>query len=708
MIRVCIDFETRSACDLKKHGAYVYAEDPTTKPLMLAMKWSDEREPSLVLDLETWDPASVQRMLNRADIIEAHNMAFEHAIWTGVCVPRYGWPRLPIEKLRCSAAKAAMHSLPRNLEGACAALHLPYQKDMEGHRLMLKMCKPRKPRKGEPDWNPDDEFGFYWHEDPEDLERLGEYCMKDVLAEECLSDALRDLPDAELEIWRMDHAINLRGIRADIDSCRSMIEFVGEHESRLLKRIGELTNGAVKTARQVDALKDVLRVLGVDLPDLAAETVAEALKRTDLNGKAKELLEIRRSLGRSSVAKYQSIIDRASEDGRVRGSMLYHGAGTGRWAGAGIQPHNFPSRIKVDGRPETILETVRLGGYAYFQDIYDIDPMAAAAVVTRSVLTAADGKDLVVADLSAIEGRMLAWLAGEETELEAYRQNRDPYITAASMILGKPYDQITKDERQSPGKISVLACGYNGSANAVRKFKGDAPIRARLQGYDLSPKELEKEIDLEIIDSIVKPWRQVHPKTVAFWKALEEACFNALRDRGTAYSARAVGFKVQDNFLLCRLPSGRLLFYYDPKLRYGVVYFHDELGMLRDGDPRLDEVEENGRTVRYNATMQEKTEITYMTVHSMTKKWLRTNTYGGKLAENICQAASRDILANGMKLVERAGYPVVLTVHDEIISEVAEDFGSVEEFESLMCAVPEWAAGLPLKAEGFRAKRYRK
>lgn len=657
-MKLTFDFETRSACNIKKHGAWVYAEHPTTRVLCLAYKW--ERQPPAI-----WTPGMplvpLFDAIGRADIIEAHNASFEYAIWTNVCEKRYGWPALPVEKLRCSAAKASMHALPRSLEDACQALGLHVQKDMEGHRLMMRMCRPRKPRKGEPEINSDDPYGLYWHEDPADLARLYLYCKNDTIAEETLSDALRDLPPKELQIWQLDQIINARGIQADLDAVESMLDMVAEHEARLLAQLSKLTFGRVRTAKQVEQLRGYLRGLGVDLPDLAAATVKEAVQRKGLSDEARELLGIRRSLGRSSSAKYQAILDRASGDGRVRGALLYHGAGTGRWSGAGIQPQNFPSRIKTSADPEEMLNAILVGGLDLHNALYDDDPMATAGAVTRSVLTAREGHDLIAADYSAIEGRGLAWLAGEETELEVYRSDQDVYIAAAAMILHKPYAAVTKTERQSPGKVATLACGYGGSVGAVRNFGGEGMT------------------DEQIKEQIVYPWRAAHPMTVVFWRELEDACMSAVANPGMVFSARAILFRVQTPFLLCRLPSGRLLYYYDPDIRP----VETSWGEIRDS-------------------------VTYMTVDSLTKKWIRTNTYGGKLAENVTQALCRDLMAEAMLRVEREGYPIVLTVHDELVCEVPENFGSVQELTELMCILPPWAPGFPVKATGFRSKRYKK
>ena len=657
-MKLTIDFESRSACDLKKQGAWVYSEHPTTDVLCMAYKEHGNPDCRVISSKNMRHEGYhrvIATLIDQATTIEAHNAHFELAIWTNVCVKKYGWPPLPLHKLRCSAAKASMHALPRSLEQACMALGLPVQKDMEGYKLMMRMCKPRKPRKDE------DPNGLYWNEDPADLERLYQYCMHDVEAEEALSNALSDLPEKELAIWQLDTIINMRGIQADLEGCRAMLDMVGEHEARLLKQLNQLTRGAVKTAKQLEAMRGYLRGLGVDLPDLSAATVKAALKKENINGDARAILEIRRSLGRSSSAKYQSIQDRASADGRVRGATLYHGAGTGRWSGAGIQPQNFPSRIKVSADPESILKCINLGGWALFNALYDDDPMSAAGAVTRSCLTSATGKDLVVADYSAIEGRGLAWLAGEETELANYRSGLDVYITNAAMILHKPYEAITKEERQSPGKVSVLACGYGGSVNAVRKFGGEGMS------------------DEEIKEQIVNPWRNAHPMTVAFWRGLEEACMGAVANPGMVVGFRSVEFRVRKNFLMCRLPSGRILYYYDPDIRPCLTSW----GEWKDS-------------------------VTYMTVDGMTKKWVRTNTYGGKLAENVTQAICRDLMAEAMLRLEAAGYPIVLTVHDEIVTEVPEGFGSVAELEKIMCVVPKWASGFPISAAGWRGKRYKK
>jgi DNA polymerase bacteriophage-type len=656
MTRVTIDYESRSACDLKSRGSWVYSEHPTTDILCLGYKF--EGQPAGVLapgeDNSSVSGHILDAILDATEIW-AHNAFFEYSIWTNVAVKKYGWPSLPVEKLRCSAAVAAQHALPRSLAGACAALGLPIQKDQEGAKVMMRLCKPARQRADQGTL-----MDLTWNENPADLARLYEYCKRDVEAEEALLLALRPLPVKELEIWQLDQTINRRGIQADLAGAAAMLGMVEEHEAILLARLARLTHGLVKTGKQTEALRAYLRGLGVDLPDLAAATVKEALAGP-MTQTARDILEIRQSLARSSSAKYQAIINRASADGRVRDSQVYHGAQTGRFSGSGIQPHNFPSRIKTTAKPEEMLGVVSCGGLDLFGALYEDDPMAAAGATTRSVLTAAPGHDLIAADYSAIEGRGLAWLAGEETELEIYRAGRDIYVETAASILGKRADQVTKEERNKIGKTATLACGYQGSVGAVRKFGGDGLT------------------DDEIKQTIVYPWREAHPRTVAFWAMAEEAAVEAVEHPGAITSARSIRFRsCPDKFLKVRLPSGRLLYYYDPRM----------------------DIIETPRGPRRA--------LTYMTVDSVTRQWVRTSTYGGKLVENLTQAACRCVMAEAMLRIEAAGYPIVLTVHDEILAEVPEGFGSVEEFVGIMEIVPTWATGFPIKAAGWRGRRYRK
>lgn len=667
MKKLTIDFETRSAAPIKKVGAAAYAQHDTTEIICLALKW-EGREPVIWYSpgfrgalhdfvlREVVDTEEAMAMVAEADIIEAHNAAFEYFIWKYVGVPRYGFIPLDAKKLRCSAAKAAMYGLPRDLAGACAAAGVPQQKDTEGSRLMLSLCKPRRPLKAEMLRDPDWETRLYWRGTSEELARLGRYCMQDVRAEESLSSVLPELPEQEQTLWLLDLTINDRGIRVDVPAAKSILRCVETHSADMTREFRRLTG--LDSPKQRDATLRHLLALGVEMDGLTKGDVEKALETTE-NEAAKRILEIRQSLSKSSTAKYQAFIDARCSDDRIRGCFMYHGAGTGRWAGRIIQPQNFPRGSFSDVEPciklfhEDNVEGIKL--------LYG-DPMVAASTCIRSMIVPAPGHDFVCADYSSIEGRVLAWIAGEESALDVYRRGRDPYKVAAAAIYHVDYDAVTKPQRQI-GKVAELALGYQGATGAFNMMA---------LGYGVTVPEAE-------VQRIVENWRASRPMTTQLWRSLEDACRNAVINPGRVTQYRDIKMVVRSHMLAIRLPSGRCLWYANPRI---------EMKDMKWGG--------------------QKEVIAFDGVNSTTRKWGTQYLYGGLLAENVTQATARDLLVNGMFAVESAGYPVVMHVHDEMVSEVPENFGSVEEYENLMCTLPAWAAGLPLKAEGWRGKRYKK
>lgn len=660
-MKLTIDFETRSENDLKKSGPWVYAEHPSTWVICLAVK--ADSAPARVYvapyfrgllpenhGLPLISADEVNTLVETADIIEAHNVEFERAIWEHQRFPHSFVP-LPVDKLRCSAAKAAVCTLPRSLDGACTALGLPVQKDKDGHRIMLKMCKPRKPTKNNP---------APWHEDPEELAALCRYCIQDTEAEHALSEALPDLTPEELDVWRADQAINARGICCDLTSVNRAIVSVNRTARKLDERVKTLTGGSVTSARQVAACIDWLHDhQGVPVSDLQAGTVQRLLKSDALPGPARELLEIRADISKASVAKYRAMVARASRDGRIRSTTMYHGASTGRWSGKGIQPQNMP-RAKAKNQEHVISQ---LHNAEWLALLYG-SPFDAASRVIRGMLTAAPHYHLIGADLSSIEAITLAWLAGEDGVVKAFSEGLDLYKVAAARVYQKSYEDVTSWERQI-GKVIVLACGYQGHIGAFQTM-------AQVYGVQIP--------DSQAADA-VNAWRASNTRIVRFWYQIE-GCFRAALagPPGKVFTYR--GIKVGKatgpghGTARIQLPSGRVLYYYDP-----IVYTDDF----------------NDRGV-----------ITYMGVDSYTRKWKRLQTYGGKLTENIIQAICRDLMAGAILRLEKEGYPVVLHVHDEAVSEVGTRYGSVQEYEAIMSEVPSWAAGLPIRAQGWRGKRYRK
>lgn len=664
MKKLTIDFETRSAAPIRKVGAARYAEDRTTEAICLALKWQGE-EPVIWyspafrggLTLPTVSDDTVRSMIKTADVIEAHNAQFEYFIWKYV-MPRYGFAMFDVKKLRCSAAKAATYGLPRSLEQACQVMKVRQQKDMEGSRLMMSLCRPRKALKAEMLADPSWESKLYWRGTPADFTRLGIYCMQDVRAEEDFSDSLPDLPEAEQRLWQLDLAINDRGVHVDAPATTAIVQCLETHSSALIRKFGQLTGGQVNSPRQREATLRHLIALGVQMDGLTANDVEAALASTE-NETARQILKIRQSLSKASTAKYKAFLESRNSDDRLRGMFMYHGAGTGRWTGKIVQPQNFPrgSFSDVDG-------AIRLfqAGDLEAIDLFYADPMVAAATCIRGMITPAEGHDFICADYSAIEGRVLAWLAGEEDALNVYREGRDPYKVAAAAIYHTTADAVDKSQRQV-GKVAELACGYQGGVNAFNRM-------AENYGVELPESEVK---------SIVEKWRANRPETVRYWAELERACFAAVSKPGAVYKYRNVKFTVRNGFLAVKLPSGRCLYYANPRIEQKEMSWG---GM--------------------------KAVVSYEGVNSMTRKWVRSYLYGGLLAENITQATARDVLVNGLFQAETHDYPVVLHVHDEAVAEVPETAGSVEEFEKLLCTTPVWAAELPLEAEGWRGKRYKK
>ena len=647
MNKLTIDFETRSKCDLKKAGAFKYASDPSTEILCLAYKFNDGE--TLLSPTNGYLHDEVLKdHVNSADIVEAHNAQFEMCIWSEILVKRYGWEEIPLEKWRCSAAKAAALALPRSLDGLGKALQLPIQKDMKGHRNMLKMSKPRKPTKNNP---------AVWHEKPEDFERLYEYCKGDVETEHMASDHMPELIDSELQVFRLDSIINTRGAFVDLPAIDIAIDYLANYEKHLTEELREITNGEIKTANQVSATVKYLNDKGVDIENLTKESVTKYLEM-DLPDVPRRVLEIRQALSKSSVKKLKSMKTMACTDSRIRGALLYHGASTGRWSGRGMQPQNYPrgSLKNVDLAFSSLLEN----DYDWFETLYP-DVSETISSLLRSFICAAPGKKLIVADYAAIEARVLVWLVGDQRAIEIFEKGEDIYKDMASTIYKVPVEKVSKDQR-NVGKTAILGLGYG---MGHKKFKNECEKR----GIETSK---------QMAEEVVAKYRAKYNKVKDYWYIIQDHAMAAIQTPGRVFQYRNIKFVVKGGYLLIKLPSGRNLAYRHPRIET--------------------KKKEWGLT----------TQITFMGVNSESKKWERQETYGGKLVENITQAVARDYMVHAMMKLEDKRYEIILTVHDEIIAEVDHDFGSVEEFESIMKSRPSWGLDCPIDVEGWEGQRYKK
>jgi DNA polymerase len=650
-----IDLETRSAADLKKTGLYVYAEHPTTD--VWCACWCIDDGP-----IHTWlpgdpFPSDLGVALFDGAVIVAHNAGFEHALWTHVLAPRYGWPDVPFDAFRCTAAMAAAMALPRDLAGAAIAMGLEEQKDMSGKRLMMQMAKPRRIENGVP----------VWWDVPAKLERLIDYCKQDVEVERALTKKLRPLSEAEHAIWQLDHKINTRGVKVDIPSVKKADALVKAALDELNREIAARTQQRVTAASQAARLTEWLREHGVDVESVDKAAIKSALLQ-EMTPNVRRVLEIRQQAAKSSTAKLEAFRGRTSPDGRMRENLMYHGAATGRWSGKGAQLQNLPR----PGLENSVIEQAfgvlgQPAAFALLCEMHDSPALSTIADCLRGMVAAEAGMELVAADFANIEGRVLAWLAGEEQKLDAFRRfdagtGPDLYKLAAGAIYRCDVADVSKEQRQI-GKVSELALGYQGG-------KGAFISMAALYGI---------EVDEDRAEEIKLAWRAANPNIVQFWYDLDDAAMAAVSRPGQVCKVGPVQYAVKGGIMWCKLPSGRLLSYVDPKIR---------------------EVE-----TPWGATRET---VTYMGVNSVTRRWERQKGYGGLFCENITQAVARDIMADAMLRVEQRGWPVVLTVHDEIVSEVPAGSVSAERYARTLSVLPAWAEGLPVAAEGVVSKRYRK
>ncbi len=704
-----IDFETRSPVDIKTCGAYAYAAHPDTEVMMLAVRICGQEARVWVapayrhfLDTELSDD-ELQDIIDNCEEIAAHNAPFERAIWKFKMEPLWFKP-LPLEKIRCTMSQALMCNLPRKLEQAVKVWRKDApQKDNEGHKLMMKMSKPRKFRKAELSAFPDPEKAKATQEyvyavlskggiptiknyhqyivypcDEPMFKRYVEYCRQDVVAEEVLFTELPPIPERELKVWRLDQTINDRGVGIDRFHAVKIMDMVNKVEDILTEEASEITYGAVSTMKSSKAIIEWLQSRGVDTTDSASkQAISDLLERPDLPSDVRRFLEIRQTIAMSSTAKYQTMLCTSCYDGRAHGTMIYHGASTGRFAGALIQPQNLtrPStnNMNIPEGSKTLdnydisemdIELAASGNLDLIQQYWK-DPKVLASDCLRAMIHARKGYDFICADYSGIEARALAYLAGEEYVLQGFRDGLDPYKVAATTIYGVKYEDVDKKQRQV-GKTATLACGYGGGYGAFLRFGAD-----------------RMGIDEEEGKKIIAAWRDGHPMTVNLWHKLVEAAVMAMTNKGGIYSYRGVSFQYYKRFLLMKLPSGRFLFYFEPKLE------DVEMAWSTPEKPAFKKL------------------VTAMTL-TPEKQFVRRPLNHLILSENVTQAFCRDLMVNAMFNLEEANYPVVFHVHDEIIAEVPKGFGSVEEFENIMCKLPQWAEGLPVKAEGWRGEFYRK
>lgn len=640
--RLGIDFETRSKVDLRKHGLSRYAHDPSTEILCLSYKVGKLRP-------KTWRPGQKIPTVFQQAIDErwtwcAFNAPFERTIFQWIAGPRFGFPVPPIELWRCTMARASYNGLPRGLGNCTSALELAQAaKSHDGHKLMMKMTRPRKPTKKDP---------RIWIEDEESIKNLVSYCEQDTIAEEAVEFHTTEPPQFEIDVWRADRAINERGIPIDVPLCKGAVKILNAAKKAAVDELKEITDGVITSPWEIQRIIKFVTARGVNIENLQEETVAIALKDSYIDPVAKRVLEIRAECQSAAVKKYQAAVDTTDEDGRCREQLWYYKASTGRWAGKGIQPHNFKRNQAIS---DQVIRAITIGDFELCQLLWGSNVVPVLATAIKGLVCAPEGWSLVSSDLAGIEARVLQWIAGNERVLQMFRDGSDIYKDMASKIYSCSIDDVSKAQRQL-GKTAVLGLGYQMGA---AKFL----VSCLQSGIDITE---------EFATEVVRIYRESNAPVVQFWKRIEKACIAAMDTRNGVSFGR-LKFRKERNWLTIELPQ-RKIYYHSPKIT-------TEKG-LYGPEKKL-----SFRNAAGN----------------------REATYGGKLTENVVQAISRDILATALLQAESENLRTVLHVHDSITVECkTEDVDkTVEAVNRIMTTVPSWARGLPLGAETISGKRYK-
>ena len=648
MKTLSIDIETYSSVDLNEAGVYRYAEAPDFGVLLIG--YSLDGGPVQVHDCTQpgcW-PRDLLAALTDPNVLKtAWNANFERT-----CLARELEEEMPPEQWSDTMVMALECGLPGSLANAGIALGLPEEqlKDPRGKALISyfsKPCKPTKVNGGRTRNLPDN--------DREKWELYIEYNRQDVVTEMAIRKKLMPLANSEQRLWCLDQRMNDQGVRIDLPMVREIVRYDEQRRQELQEEARELTGLA--NPNSLAQLKTWLASQGVPADTLRKDDL-DALLRQKLPERVRRVLEIRKALGKTSVKKYGAMIAATCEDSRLRGVLQFYGANrSGRWAGRIVQVHNLAKNFLPD--LDVARDLATSGDFDTLNTLYG-EPAFVFSELIRTAFIPSEGCRFVVSDFSAIEARVVAWLAGEEWVLDAFRQGKDIYCETASMMYHVPVVKHGENGHlRQKGKVAVLACGYQGGVGAMRAMD---------RGGTIPDEELQ---------SVVDQWRAANPNIVKLWRIYERAAKTAIEEHRTVRVKNGVAFSYQDGNLLIKLPSGRKLCYWGAR------------------------IETNPKTGRDS--------IVYMGVNQETKQWGEAETYGGKLVENVVQATARDCLAEALTRVTDLGYQIVMHVHDEMIVDVPlEDKDALQRINAAMGAPIGWAPGLPLKGDGYECDFYRK
>jgi DNA polymerase len=593
-------------------------------------------------------PEAVLNALTDPEVIKvAWNAQFER-----VCIGEYFNVYLPVEQWECAMTKAAMFGLPLSLDAAAKVLKMEETKMAEGKKLIRYFsmpCKPGKSNGGRTRNHP--------AHDREAWNTFKEYCKQDVMVEYLISDTLKNfrIPETEKRLYRLDQKINDRGILIDLTMACNAIRIDEAYRERLIGEAVRLTG--LDNPNSVSQLKAWLEAeTATEIGSLSKATVQELLGSVD-SARAKQALELRKRLSKTSVKKYAAMLNTVRKDGRAGGLFQFYGANrTGRWSGRLIQLQNLPQNHLPD--LDDARKLVREGDGELLEMLYGGVSDVLSQLI-RTAFTAKKGYTFTVADFSAIEARVIAWLAGEKWRLDVFNSHGKIYEASAAQMFRVPIDSVTKGSPlRQKGKVAELACGYAGGVNALKAMGADK--------MGLSDEELQVIID---------HWRKSNPAIVRLWRTVNDAAMLAVEEHTNAQINRHVLIRYNRNVLYIDLPSGRSLCYIRPRI-----------GKNRFG----------GKSILYEGMDQ------------TTKKWSVQETFGGKLVENIVQGLARDCLADAMLRLDKAGYRIVMHVHDEVVIEHADDCECLDDICRIMGEPIAWAKELPLRADGYVTNYYKK
>lgn len=670
MVTCIFDFETRSDVELKGSNVYVYTESPNADVWALAYCFDDD-------PVKIWHPSlgepprDLMEYVRSGGIMTAHNVAFDRVVWNAVCVPKYGFPSLPIEQCRCTMVQALALNLPAGLDDCAGALGLSEKKDEKGGRIAMQLAKPRSNKNGIVTWWTEEEV-------PEKYEAARAYCVQDVNLARQVSKRLLPLRDSELQAWFYNERANDRGIPIDVVSALAGKKFVADLAGEFDAEIVAVTKGDVASVTNVGQITAWLGKKGIPVKSIAKDKLEELLSQSGLPDDVRRVLELRRDGGKSSVAKIDAMLDRRTKDGRVKGAMQFHGASTGRVSHRGFQPGNMPRSVLLDSEDEElayrqmdeILSYIRAGDPDMIRMMYG-SPMFAVSDVLRGLIKVSADREMFDFDFSNIEGRGLAWAAKEEWKLAAFRAydngvGPDLYKVAAGGIFGCSPSEVTKPQRQI-GKVSELSLGYGGGPSAFDKMALGYGLRIAQQADVVlasMPQDVIKRAEDGWQQRGVKSgmakeawipaecvkirWRGDHPGVVTLWHDIEGAAINAVSHPGEIFSASVFKFRKAGSFLFARLPSGRCLSYPYPRLHQVLRITKTENGVVLTKPIKAKDLD-YWTKAGWEPDGDGKVGLVFRAVDSFTKKWCEQFTYSGKLTENCLSADTEVLTPSGWK-----------------------------------------------------------